>query len=745
MIRLFYGFWRRVTVFSILLLALTMPTTAMTADISAKERVLIINSYHQGYSWGDNEVAGILTALSAANIKTDAEIEYLDTKHLPKQEHFPQQMELFRAKFVNAPPDLVITLDDPAFDFAVTYRKKLFTDIPLVFIGLNNFNPSMLKGESNITGVVERQDFRGTVEAALALQPETKEVVVLHDYSPTGLATHREVSEQLAPLAGRVKIRDLPPMTINEVIAAINSLRPGSIVLAVSFGVDKAGKVFNHSELAKIISEKSPVPIYSTKIERLGYGIVGGSLMGGRTHGIEGGELAIKVLERQSALNIPIIENAKSELTFDYPQLVRFKIPLKRLPPGSKVINQPQSFYSQHRLVINVSAVIIGILLASLATVIVFNRRRLSAERALYEVKSYQTLFENASDPLFIINGDGRIIASSSVAQSLLHMTEQELTNRLFSTLLTDHDSSRLQEHLRKVTQDGKDIFTTIINEHSGTQIPVEISSRSITYKGEDVIFSAARDIGERLRLEQKLRELNAELEQRIKSRTVELEISNRDLASFCYAISHELRAPVARITGLSQALQEEINDNPADAEHCARRIIKASGELQQVIDSVLRLSRLAQSSFEPTSLNLSEIVQAAADRLLAENSDRNIELSIADNVTVNADPSLVKLCIENLLGNAFKYTSRQPSAKVEFGLDNATGALYVRDNGIGFEPSQASKLFEPFARLHPEDEFAGSGIGLATVQRIIERHGGKLWAEGAPGQGATIYFTLGS
>lgn len=258
-----------------------------------------------------------------------------------------------------------------------------------------------------------------------------------------------------------------------------------------------------------------------------------------------------------------------------------------------------------------------------------------------------------------------------------------------------------------------------------------------------DKVFVLFEDITAQKAAEHKIQQFNTDLEKLVAERTTELLRSNSDLSSFCYAISHELRAPVARIKGLSQALQEELAENPADAEYCAGRIEVASNELQRVIDSVLQLSRLSQSPFVPTLLDLSQLVREIATSLASETADRQIEFRIADDVTASGDPALVRLCLENILRNAIKYSMHQPLTKIEFGKDVATGAFFIKDNGIGFDMAYAGNLFEPFVRLHKNEEFSGSGIGLATVQRIIERHGGRIWADSSPGNGATFYFTL--
>jgi len=731
------------------LLSLLLLVPAVTAAaLSGKERVLVLNSYHPGYTWADNETAGIVATLHAAGITVDPDIEYLDAKRLPKQEHFPLLRNLLQLKLAKSRPQVVLTLDDPAFDFAVTYRQQLFAGIPIVFIGKNSFSSAMLRGERDITGAVEQQDFLGTVDAALQLQPQTREVVVVHDYTSAGLFTKMQVMEQLAPLASRITARYLPPMTIDEVLTELKKLRPGSIVLAVSFGVDKAGRVFNHEDLAKVLSEKVPVPVYSTKVERLGFGIVGGSLMEGRTHGVQGAELALRILQGEAVDAIPVVERPRSELMFDYRQLVRFNIPLTRLPAGSMVTHQPQSLYTQHRLVINISILIITILAASLAAVIIANRRRKKAETEMFETKSYQALFDNASDPLFILDGHGRIRESSHVAHELLKRSAEALQQSPLAELVTAADVAGLQSHLTRVQEDGQGVFTTAFVPAHGEAVPVEISSRAIIYRGERALLCDARDISARVQYEQKLQGLNTELEQRIRERTLELEVANRELESFCYSVSHDLQAPLRHINSFCALLTENhapsLND---DATQYLARICRASSRMGQLIDDLLNLSRISRSEMTRTRVDLSALGREILEELSLTHPEREVSWQVADGLIVTGDPHLLRIALTNLLDNAWKYSGKCAEPRIEFGRGESPSgvtAFFVRDNGAGFAMQYANKLFIPFQRLHHELEFPGTGIGLATVARIIHRHSGQIWAEAEENRGATFWFTLG-
>ncbi len=226
-----------------------------------------------------------------------------------------------------------------------------------------------------------------------------------------------------------------------------------------------------------------------------------------------------------------------------------------------------------------------------------------------------------------------------------------------------------------------------------------------------------------------------------------DLENKNRELESFSYAVSHDLRAPLRRIDAFARAVMEtqEGRLDPT-GHHFLGRIREASQELMQLIDDVLYLSRVTRAQLRDREVDLSGLACLLVDRMKEAESDRVVETKIRPGVVVNGDGQLLRIALENLLENAWKFTANQPAARIEFGMSQVGGesACFVRDNGAGFDMAYADRLFTPFRRLHGSSEFPGSGIGLATVQRIIHRHGGRVWAEGLVGQGATFYFTVG-
>lgn len=252
----------------------------------------------------------------------------------------------------------------------------------------------------------------------------------------------------------------------------------------------------------------------------------------------------------------------------------------------------------------------------------------------------------------------------------------------------------------------------------------------------------------ERKAAHDKLLELNATLEQRVRQRTLALEASNQELEAFAYSVSHDLRAPLRTIDGFGQALLEDygsrLDDTGIDYLH---RIHNGTQHMAALIDDLLKLSRLSRAALDPVEVDLGRLACDIVDTLRQNQPDRQVQVEIANDLLAHGDPGLLRILLDNLLGNAWKYTGRQPSAHIVFDAVRQAGdtVFRIRDNGVGFDMKYAGRLFGVFQRLHRQDEFEGSGIGLATVRRIVHRHGGRVWAESVPGQGAAFHFTLGA
>ncbi|MCI0811902.1 MAG: histidine kinase, partial [Chloroflexi bacterium] len=228
--------------------------------------------------------------------------------------------------------------------------------------------------------------------------------------------------------------------------------------------------------------------------------------------------------------------------------------------------------------------------------------------------------------------------------------------------------------------------------------------------------------------------------------RTAELDATNQELEAFSYSVSHDLRAPLRGIDGFSQALMNEYSDVlDEQAQHYLERVRTGSERMGQLIDDLLALSQVTRGEMRRENVDLSDLARTIVTGLQERDPQRQVEFVIQDGVVLNGDTRLLRVALENLLGNAWKYTGKHDQARIEFGLteDDGKRTCFIRDDGSGFDMAYADRLFGAFQRLHDASEFEGSGIGLATVQRIINRHGGRIWAESAVDEGATFFFTL--
>jgi signal transduction histidine kinase/DNA-binding response OmpR family regulator/HPt (histidine-containing phosphotransfer) domain-containing protein len=378
---------------SIAILSLAMMPLLAAAGRAASRNVLVLNSYHQGLQWTDNIVAGIQQTFGqAAHIPVNLHIEYMDAKHVWNDTYLERLAELYQQRFRSRPFDVVMVSDDNALAFVLKHGRKLFGQAPVVFCGINNFRDEMLQGRTDITGVMESFDVLATLRAAMKLQPEARQILVVNDATVTGQA-NRAVIEALADqLPARIKLEFLQDYSMAELQARLNSLDNGSIVLLMTFNRDRLGKVYNYQDSVRLVTQACPAPVYGVWDFFLGHGIVGGMITRGFDQGKAAAQMALAILAGTPVSRIPVVRTSPNHYFFDYAQLLRHHLAMGALPAGSQVINQPPSFLRLHQSLIISATIILSIQMAIILVLINNIQQR---KKAQSELLSYRQHLEN--------------------------------------------------------------------------------------------------------------------------------------------------------------------------------------------------------------------------------------------------------------------------------------------------------------------------------------------------------------
>jgi len=375
------------------------------------------------------------------------------------------------------------------------------------------------------------------------------------------------------------------------------------------------------------------------------------------------------------------------------------------------------------------------------------------SEESERETRDYlEKLIGYANAPIIVWDPQFRITRFNHAFEDLTGLQAAEVLGREIDLLFPEDRREECLGQIRQTTGGERwEVVEIPILHRDGAVRTVLWNSASI-YRPEDktVIATIAQgvDITDRKQAEDEICKLNEKLEQRVKERTAQLEATNKELDAFSYSVSHDLRAPLRSIDGFSQALLEDYRGQLDETgKSYLERVRKAAQRMGLLIDDLLKLSRVSRSELNCKAVDLSKMARVIVEANRKNNPDREVAVIIREGLIARGDPHLMQIVLVNLLDNAWKFTGKETRPRIEFGAAEKDGetSYYVRDNGAGFDMAYADQLFVAFQRLHAVEEFAGTGIGLVTAKRIINRHGGRIWGEGEVGKGATFYFTLPS
>ena len=719
---------------------LSLPATA-----AAEQRILVLQSYHPGFAWSDRITQGILDTVPHNII---VQVEYMDTKRLNTAAHFANLEQFWRQKFQTFRYDAVITVDDEALLFAKKYRPSLFPNSPIVFCGVNNILPESHSPADKITGIMESVDIAGTVAVAQKLQPQAKELLVVSDQSLFGQQSRQLLEQSEATRNSHLTITYLHHLSLPDILARLAGASTDSIVLNLPFHRDAAGKQYQSDEVTARVSAASTAPVYTLWDHDMEHGVVGGHILSGYNQGQTAATMALQLLQGTPASSLPIITNPPHTYLFDYRQLQRFGLASSALPPESEFLHKPLSFYEQYQsLVLSTLGVFTLLILA----VLTLWNLSVSRRRELEAVNKLALVVESSDDAIISHNAQTIITSWNNGATRLFGYTAAEAIGQSIRIIVPEHLLEEWENSAAQLIKGLKEEHNKGLRRHKDGHLLTILKTSSPLYSPEGHLLGASliyKDISKLENAYAEIRTLNRELEERVATRTAALQAANQELEAFSYSVSHDLRSPLRSIDGFSLALLEDYGDRLDDAgRDYLQRLRGASQRMGQLIDDMLHLARISRTQMNLETVNLSTLALQILEEFQHQEPQRQVKILIEPALTVLGDAPLLRIVLDNLLGNAWKFTGKTAAAVIEFGChrnpETKEIVFFVRDNGAGFDMAYADKLFGVFQRLHHAKDFSGTGIGLATVNRIIRRHGGRIWADSQINHGATFFFTI--
>jgi len=707
------------------------------------KRILVINSYHQGFKWTDDLTQGIIDVFRDLAADTEIYLEYMDSKRNPATEYLDQLAEMLRIKYQARPVDLIICSDNNAFNFLKERAEHILPGVPVVFCGVNFFAPDEIAGLSNFTGVSEETDFRATLELALRLHPDTERVLIIDDGTTTGKKLKNNLEQIIPAFTGRVAV-DLPEnLTMAELQHLVSTLPQHSIVLYTLFFRDGAGKFFEYDDSVRLISQASTVPVYGSWDFSLGFGIVGGRLTSGYAQGEAASRLALRILHGENPAEIPVIMDSPNRYMFDFSQLERFGIDPEKLPAGSVIINRPRTLMDDYAPTVYVGLGAIFLLLIVI-TLLINNifKRRVAEAATLRSEKRFRDTSELLPQIVYEFDMEGRFTFVNYAGFARTGYAQEDLSQGLFITdIILQEQHEQLEQNISRRYDEGDEKPNEyLVVRKDGSQFPALAYSAPIT-DGEKVngIRGILVDISEQKSLQEQLNQA-----QKMDS-----------VGRLAGGVAHDFNNMLGVILGRAELAMKKLPpDQPLFA--TLKEIRNAANRSADLTRQLLTFAR--QQPIAPQVLDLNQAV-AGMLKMLVRMIGEDVEVSWIPEegeLPVKIDPSQLDQILANLCVNARDAISGVGKVTIEthsvsFNKDYCDRhmglvpgdfvQLAVSDNGCGIDRDTLGKIFEPFFTTKSLGK--GTGLGLATVYGIVKQNDGFLNVYSEPDQGTTFKIYL--
>jgi PAS domain S-box-containing protein len=723
---------------------LSFPVLLAAGQSAEKKPVLILNSYHRGFTWTDHQVDGIMGVLAQHLPELEPQVEYMNWKHFPTPENFQRLYQLYQYRYARQKIEVVICTDNAALDFAAKHCAALFPRAALVFCGINGFKDEMIADCSRATGVVEDVDPVGTIDLALKLQPAAKTVVVISDATESARGTNEKIKNHISHFATRVAIRFLVGLSMAEVLEQVEQLPLDSIILMSNLNRDRLGQVYSHEQALSLVRSRSRVPIYGLWSFVLGKGIVGGNLLSGQVQGEYAARFAVRMLQGEDLGMMPVIRESPNVPMFDYQQMQAFGLQTALLPPGSLVINQPSSLYQAYKTLIwSGSAVILALSFLVLVLLINIGKRRRAEQALLESEERYRSLVDNL--PMGVWRAppdlDGKFLMGNP---AITHMFGCASTEEFMNTPAPEfyiHPEEH-EDLVNALRTQGKVAGRELqLKRKDGALFWGSITANMVKNEQGKPLFidGLFEDITLRRLLEEQLAQA-----QRMEA-----------VGLLAGGVAHDFNNLLTAIIGHSEIMLLELPPAAPLTEN-VREVMKAAERGNSLTRQLLAFGR--RQILQPWVVNLNSTM-ADMNKMLQRLIGEDIELvTILDPGLglVKVDPGQIEQIIMNLALNARDAMPKGGKLTLETAnvfldehyaqthLEVKPGLyvmLAVSDNGMGMDSETQARIFEPF--FTTKETGHGTGLGLATVYGIVKQSGGHIWLNSEIGKGSTFKIYL--
>ncbi|HWR39578.1 MAG TPA: ABC transporter substrate binding protein [Patescibacteria group bacterium] len=562
--------------------ALTLPSSATATpgpdQQIAEKNILILHSYHKGLAWTDEQNEGMIQTFHQQNLEPLFHVEYMDWKYSPTEENLRQRYDQYRLRYAARKIDLILTTDDAALSFALKYRQELFSNAPIVFNGvLQHAARQMLRGQTNVTGVYERFDTAGTVQLMQNFNPSLRHVYLLYDNSESGLQTAQIMMDEARSVNSSLNFIHLNATTFQNILQLLTNPpdTDHSAVLVNTYSRDTEGISMEMERFVRRFSEVSKIPLYILYDFDSNHGAVGGSLAVSRQQGNMSAQLGIRILRGENAGDIPAAVDAGFTTIIDYNRLLRYRLPLDRIPAAAQVINRPLTFYERHQDAIRAAIAVFAVMSLIIFLLLVNLRHRTMTAKKLAAARTYLDKIINAvPDPIAVKDGKYRFVLVNQAMTDLVGRQRKDILHKTTAEVAYTSQTAVHDLHDKEVLTSG--LEASYIWDTLDAQGHVRVlETRKTCYidpQGHHFLVAASRDITELKQAEAALKQLNEELELKVQHRTRQWENANTELA----ALNQEMQSMNETLLEANLTLKEEVSE---------RRRIEA--ELQQTVNTL--------------------------------------------------------------------------------------------------------------------------------------------------------------